>query len=396
MREADRRSAVRARSAAEAGRSVADDDASHRTGPLIPPVARVWLFSLGLALLAVMLEVGVVGGRTIAVPPVVIPWPVIAAGFCLAEIKVVPVSFRREQHSFSLSEFPAVIGLFLLDPTDYLLALLVGSGLALAWARQAPLKLAFNVVNFGLGGAAGLSVFHILGTHLGTPSPADWFAAFTATMTTTVLSSLCVATAISLSGGAPQFQKLPQMLQFGGLVAVANTSLALLAVSILWVDWQLTWLLVVPLVTVFLAYRAYLSEREKGERLEFLYQSGRILQHSPELDSAIVALLDYARDMFRAELAEVLLFPRDGSGDALRTRSRDGRKPSAMEPVSLDADDPVFGRVQTESGAFFFDLGLDLDLGRSSSGGRRRAWGWASRAGTTTRSGSRCGWPGRA
>src|SRR4029079_1480819 len=129
-----------------------------------------------------------------------------------------------------------------------------------------------------------------------------------------------IATAISLSGGAPQFQKLPQMIQFGGLVAVANTSLALLAVSILWIDASLLWLLVVPLVTVFLAYRAYLSEREKGERLEFLSQSGRILQHSPELDSAIVALLDHAREMFRAERAQVVLHPRAAGEGALETQ----------------------------------------------------------------------------
>ena len=39
-----------------------------------------------------------------------------------------------------------------------------------------------------------------------------------------------------MSGGAPQYQKLPEMIQFGGLVAIANTSLALLAVSVLWLD----------------------------------------------------------------------------------------------------------------------------------------------------------------
>jgi diguanylate cyclase (GGDEF)-like protein len=354
MTEADRQPAVRARFGSDV-EHVTVGDPGGRRGPLLPPAARVWLFSLGLAFLAVLLELGTVSGRAVANPPLAIPWIVIAAGFCLAELKVVPVSFRREQHSFSLSEFPAVIGLFLLTPTDYLLAILVGSGIALAWARQPLLKLVFNLVNFGLGGAAALSVFHLLGLHAGTPNPTDWIAAFAATMTTTVLSSLCVATAISLSGGAPQFQKLPQMLQFGGLVAVANTSLALLAVSILWVDWQLTWLLVVPLVTVFLAYRAYLSEREKGERLEFLYQSGRILQHSPELDSAIVALLDHAREMFRAEIAEVLLFPRDAATDALRTRSIDGRPPSVMEPVPLGGDDPIARRVRNESLAFFFD-----------------------------------------
>jgi diguanylate cyclase (GGDEF)-like protein len=320
----------------------------------VPPAIRVWLFSASLAAIAILLDLRVLEGHPVAsIPPIVFPWPLVAAGFCLAELKVIEVHFRREAHAFSLSEFPAVMGLFLLNPHDYVLAVLVGSAIALAWFRQPPLKFVFNLVNFGLGATAALVVFHLIATPNGTPDFTDWLAAFAATLTTTVVSALTIATAISLSGGAPQFQKLPQMIQFGGLVAVANTSLALLAVSILWVDPGLLWLLVVPLVTVFLAYRAYLSEREKGERLEFLYQSGRILQHSPELDSAIVALLDHARQMFRAERAEVLLHPREG-GDALRTTSIDGAPAAAMVPAPFSADDPIVRRIRNEPHAFFF------------------------------------------
>jgi diguanylate cyclase (GGDEF)-like protein len=320
----------------------------------LPPAAAVWAFTAGLAFLAILLEIGVVARHPAGATPYQIPWPLIAAGFCLAELKVVDVHFRREQHSFSLSEFPAVIGLFLLTPTDYLLAVVVGSAVALATSHQTPLKFIFNLVNFGLGATAALSVFHIIATPTDVPALTDWIAAFLATLTTTVLGALTIATAISLSGGAPQFQKLPQMIQFGGLVAVANTSLALLAVSILWINPSLLWLLVVPLVTVFLAYRAYLSEREKGARLEFLYQSGRILQHSPELDSAIVALLEHARMMFRAERAEVLLYPRAAGQDALRTTTIEGSPPLAMQPTPYDPDDPIERRIQQEPHAFFF------------------------------------------
>ncbi|HLO35480.1 MAG TPA: hypothetical protein VK194_05330, partial [Candidatus Deferrimicrobium sp.] len=327
----------------------ATDGARRRhQGIVLPPAARVWAFSAGLAILALVLELGVVARHPAGAVPIRMPWPIIAAGFCLAELKVVDVHFRREQHSFSLSEFPAVIGLFLLPPPEYLAAVLVGSSIALASSRQAPLKFAFNIVNFGLGGAAALTVFHLLAAPTSTPSLTDWIAAFLATLTTTILSALTIATAISLSGGAPQFQKLPQMIQFGGLVAVANTSLALLAVSILWLDWRLLWLLVVPLVAVFLAYRAYLSEREKGARLEFLYQSGRILQHSPELDSAIVALLEHARMMFRAERADVLLYPRGPDEDALRTTTVEGAPPLAMVPTPFAADDPIARRIRSE------------------------------------------------
>ena len=352
---ADRRANVRASSEHDQGPGVRD--ALGRPWPglsTLGPAVRVWAFTSGLVLLALLLIVGVIERQTVEPYPVVLPWPLIALGFCVAELKVVDVHFKREQHSFSLSEFPAVIGLFLLPPHEYLLAVLVGSAAALVWSRQSPIKFAFNLTNFGLGATAAVSIFHILATPSATPSLIDWIAAFLATITTTVLSALTIATAISLSGGAPQYQKLPQMIQFGGLVAFANTSLALLAVSLVGIDWQLMWLLIVPLVTVFLAYRAYLSEREKGERLEFLYQSGRILQHSPELDSAIVALLDHARLMFRAERAEVLIHPRVEGDDALRTTSVENQAAAAMVPVPFSPSDPIERRIVTEPHAFFY------------------------------------------
>jgi diguanylate cyclase (GGDEF)-like protein len=314
---------------------------------------RVWAFIVVLVLGALGLYLGGLADKGVGNRPFDIPWPVLSLAFFLAELKVVDVHFRREKHSFSLSEFPAVIGLFLLSPQDYFLAMLLGSGAALVYFRQGALKFAFNLSNFAIAAAMMLTVFHLLASPTTPPTIQDWAAAFAATLAATVISALAIATAISLSGGAPQFQKLPEMIQFGALVAVANTSLALLAVSILWLDPRLLWLLVVPLGTVFLAYRAYLSEREKGERLEFLYQSGRILQHSPELDSAIVALLEHARSMYRAERAELLLYPRSPDGDALLTTTTEDLPATTMVPIALSPDDPIQRRIKTEAHAFF-------------------------------------------
>src|SRR5436190_11207886 len=150
---------------------------------VLPAAVRVWAFTVGLAILAIVLDFGVVEPRAVGPGPLQIPWPLIAAGFCLAELKVVDVHFRREQHSFSLSEFPAVIGLFVLQPPEYLLAVLAGSAVALAVSRQTPLKFAFNLTNFGLGATAALAVFHILATPMATPTLTDWIAAFLATLT---------------------------------------------------------------------------------------------------------------------------------------------------------------------------------------------------------------------
>jgi diguanylate cyclase (GGDEF)-like protein len=321
----------------------------------LPASSRILLFVAVLVSAAIALFLLVLVGRGPILTSISIPWPILAVGYCLAEMKVVSVHFRRETHSFSLSEFPAVIGFFFLSPGDYLLALLSGSAIALIVAeRQAPAKLAFNLSNFLLTGTISLAVFHGIVTGDALIQPVDWAAAFAATLAGAVVGAFATATVITISGGAPQYEKLPEMLQFGGTVAIANTSLALLAVSLLEVDPTLLVLLAVPLGTVFVAYGAYVSEREKHERLELLYQSSRILQHSPELDSSLVALLDHARNMFRAEWAQIILYPRMPADDALRTVSHQDGPAEVMVPVvDLEAD-PIDRRVRSEGRAFLF------------------------------------------
>lgn len=284
-----------------------------------------------------------------------IPWYALAVAVAVAELRVVEVHFRRESHAFSLSELPAVVGMFFLGINDYLLAVLVGSSVALILgARQPLLKATFNVANLMLMAVISLAILHSIAALDGPPHVRDWVAAFAATQIAAILTAVVIATVITVSGGAPQLEKLPEMIRFGSLVAYANTSLALLAVSILWLDASLLWLLALPLVIIFLAYRAYVSEREKHERLEMLYQSSRILQHSPELDVALVALLGHARTMFRAELAEIVLYPRHLEDDALRTRSWHDGEEELMTPVPGLGDDPLHVRVRTATAPFFY------------------------------------------
>ncbi len=329
---------IRAHVAARPRRSfIASGPANGRIRLRVEAV-RVWLFNAGLAALAVVGYVAVVRWLPTPSRPVEVPWLALAAGFAAAELKTIQVHYRRETHSFSLSEIPAVIGLFFVSPNEYLSAMLVGSGVVLVLAaRQSMVKVAFNIANFALIGVIELGVFTLAGAIHGPPSLPEWLATFGAMLAACGVGALTIATAISLSGGAPQYQKLPEMLRFGGMVALANTSLALLAVSVMWVNTAAIWLLIVPLIVVFLAYGAYVSEREKHERLELLYQSSRILQHSPQLDAALVALLDHARNMFRAEIAEVVLYARDALAADVRTTSTHDAPPVAMAPAGAAA-----------------------------------------------------------
>src|SRR5260221_4590727 len=102
---------------------------------------------------------------------------------------------------------PGIWVLFLLSPTDYLLAVLIGTGVALLSGRnQSYMKSAFNIAQFGLAAVVALAIFHTVATHATPPGPQEWVAAFLAGAATSAIEASLVATAISLSGGAPQFR----------------------------------------------------------------------------------------------------------------------------------------------------------------------------------------------
>jgi diguanylate cyclase (GGDEF)-like protein len=339
---------------AAAGTPAATPDGPWSTLRRVPPPARVAAFSVLLTAAAGALYAACLASQPNPLRPGIdVPWWLVGAAFAVAEARTIDVHFRREKHSYSLSEVPAVMGMYLLAPGEYFLAMLLGFGAALLWVRTSPLKFAFNLANFAFMGAAMMSVFYVVGGPVGQPDVQSWIGAFAGTSLAAVLSSLTIAAAISMSGGASQFEKLPEMVQFGQLVSVANTSLALLAVSILWLDPRLLALLVVPLAVVFLAYRAYGSEKEKHQRLELLYQSSRILQHSPELDSTLGALLEHAREMFRAERTELLLWPRDdGDADGLLTTASHELATSTMVATPVAGAGGLHGRVGRERRPF--------------------------------------------
>ncbi|MCV0403541.1 MAG: GGDEF domain-containing protein [Chloroflexi bacterium] len=333
------------------------------------PAHRVAAFSAMLVALAVLIYLALLADSPARAVPFAIPWVFVAAAFAVADVKVIEVHFRRESHAFSLTEVPAVIGLFFLDPPTYLLALLGGAGMGLVYLRQAPLKIAFNLANYAVLGVVMMAVFHVVPASAGIPGLAEYLAAFAATTVATVVGAVSIATAITLSGGAPQYRKLPDMLQFGLLVAMANTSIALVAVTILWASPGALWLLVIPVSTLFLAYRAWVSEREKHERLELVYQSSRILQHSPELDVALVALLDHARSMFRAEIAELVLQADGVDHRALRTTSLHDAASERLQPVEEMVIDHSLGALVSLRQAGF--VNLDRSPGGRTLAGRQ-------------------------
>ncbi|HLE89321.1 MAG TPA: EAL domain-containing protein [Candidatus Limnocylindria bacterium] len=325
-----------------------------------PPQARVWALVALIGGAALVLAVGVLSRVPPLDPHWRLPWWAMAAAFWAVEAQVIHFHFRRGAHTFSLNELPLVVGFFLAAPLELVAAQAIGSAVALAVnRRQPPVKLAFNIGSFALSSVIGLLVFHLLGSGPLT-DPSRWLAAFVAVAISNLVGVLTVASVISISEGSLGAPKLRQMIGVSSVVAITNTSIALLAVIIIVADTRAVWLLALPVATLFLGYRAFIGARQQHESLELLYESTRILQRTPELDSALVQLLSHSRTMFRAEQAEIVLFPSAPGDSYLITSVAEGRT-SVMAEAPASTWRPVHQHVIEHGKAFLLNT-TTLDL----------------------------------
>ena len=154
---------------------------------------------------------------------------------------------------------------------------------------------------------------------------------------------------MAFAEGRPGTSMMAQMFATDALVTLINASIAIAAALVVATEPRAVPVLLIPALTVFAVYRAYISERQRHERLEFLYDANRTLSRSPEVAEALEALLARSLEAFNADVAEVLLF--SAEGDPLRTTHGPGDLRTSMEPADkaiaeelagfVDADHPV-------------------------------------------------------
>ena len=309
---------------------------------------RVWSFTALLAGLATTAFLVLLRGVNHTPVPFRIPWWLLAVTFLVAEMLVVYVDFRRNAYSFSLSEIPLVIGLFMATPGELILAQLAGSLVALAiHRRQSLFKVAFNLSHFALEATLALSVFHLFGR----PDPLDpvsWGAAVLAALVMAMFADVAIGIAVSFAERRWQLQSIVQGLAFGKVVSITNASIGLIAVMVIATRPAGAWLLAVPALILFFAYRVYTSQREQHERMEQLYESTHLLSRSLKMQSALPTVLSQAREMFRAQIAEILLFPSTEDEPILRTTFGPGEQEELMAEVHLDPTEGVWARVASE------------------------------------------------
>jgi diguanylate cyclase (GGDEF)-like protein len=325
-------------------------------GAGISGVARVWLLSVGMMVLAVTVYLAAAQDIAPLDAPFRLPWWALTVGFFVTETNPLRVRYRRQAQLVSLNELPLVLGLFFSSPPELLLGLLLGSAGALLRARrQSPQQLAFNTSHYFLAGVLATMTFHevVQGEVTG---PVGWSGALLATVIVTLMGHAAITLAILLSGAQPQVERLRQVLSLGLTGSITVTSITLVAVEVLWEDQRAALLVLVPSAVGLLAYRGWLEDHGRTESLDVVYESTRMLHRSPEVDSAVVGLLTQVRGMFRAERAEITLYSPDGAGDAVRTSLGPGSAVSAMATVPLDESERQWAeRLPSGSGFLYPD-----------------------------------------
>jgi diguanylate cyclase (GGDEF)-like protein len=283
-----------------------------------------------------------------------------AAAFVLAESLLVHVRFNRQTYSFSLSELPLVVGLFLLSPDVLVHARLIGAVLVLLVQRRQHIrKMAFNIALFAVETIVAVLLWHLVVGGRDPLGPWGWAAVGVVVLALGVVGSGMVSLAMRLDGGEWP-SGMAAMIAPGIFMDLLNGVFALIVVYVVTTDWRAAWVILVLVVVLAASYRSYTRLREHSERLESLNRFIRAMGEQLDVPAIAAVLLTEVNQALGGEQAVMTLdhrFEADTAGAWSYTHGDPG-------PIRLDGKDGFVSWLSESVGE-----GLLLRRGRE----RRRA-----------------------
>jgi signal transduction histidine kinase len=305
-----------------------------------PSLARAWVFIVVIALLAAVLWTGLLLTLGPVDRPFSIPWWALVPLVFLAESAVIHLTFRKDSHSFSLSEIALVVGLFFASPAALLVAQVLGNGASLiVGRRQVPIKAAFNISQLLLVTGLATLVFRVVWDLDDPLGPSAWAAAMAASVVSIVVAELAINTVIRLTGGAMSGREMMGTMAFGSMGAGLNAVLGLIAVFVIWHDPRAVWLALLPPVLMYVAYRTHAVHRENHKQLEAMHAVTEAIHTAPDLVRALLDAASSARELVSADWLEIIVF-RDEGPRPYRTIVRLNGLHERMSPCVLDSQLP--------------------------------------------------------
>jgi diguanylate cyclase (GGDEF)-like protein len=310
---------------------------------------KIGLLTAGLGVVAGALFLTVVTHLPAAPTALNLPWLLWAGIFAASEVLVVHVQWKRESHTFSLSDLVLAAGLVLTTPSQLVLAQVVGTATALVLhRRQRGLKLAFNAAQFALAGCMATIVYGALSVPLG--DAWSWVAQLLAVGLSTLFASFAIFAVMTIAEGKADIRPLFGMLGFSLPFTIGAAAVGVVVARTSTHDPAALALLMLPTLLIIAAYRAYTNAREQQENLKLLHEVTSML-HAGDVDAALGDFLTSARTAFRAEMAELILVSSSGSGGLTVSRSQEGDAPVVMAPATDDVERQRLLRLATAHGS---------------------------------------------
>jgi len=300
---------------------------------------RLWLVGALLLAIGTALWIGYDGGQTAYRSPS-LPWWAYAAAFFLTARLAAMDSPRRGTQAITLAAAPFVVGLFHATPTDLLLGYVVGTGLSSVMRRPLGLwQTAFDLARFVVFASIGIWVFRLIA---GSPTLPVWHSALAAIAATiiTVLRRGISDAILLRPRDRNSWIAVGYHLGSAYVAAVTSMCIGLIAVRLIPVDRAALVPLSVVTIAVLMTHRAWVREHYDHEAAEFLIGAVDALA-GRELEPSIVLLLNRARAIYHAEIAQLTVFPSQPNEKAFRTTVRNGFPDEVMVPLGLGELDDV-------------------------------------------------------
>jgi PAS domain S-box-containing protein len=243
-----------------------------------------------------------------------VPWVAVVPFLCLltlAEYLIVRVHYRNQVMAITLFE-AALAPLLFTAPTAAIVAVvLVAEVLTGLLRRNAPVKAAFNLVQFTGAAALGSLVFNSL--HQGNaPSPWNLVSLAIAMTVLAAFNVVTLTTVICLAERQPLRRvaaKLAPSILFGWIV---NTAFGVLfAAAYEWSPWTMG-LFLIPLLLLHSSYKGYAAALADKARVAGMHRASRALAEPVDPRDAIPGFLEAVRTSFDARAVDLVLVETHG------------------------------------------------------------------------------------
>ena len=334
------------------------------------PAAGVWILTTALFALSVLLWFAVRGEEPPFAGGSSLPLWMLAVSFGVAEVFVMHIRIARHAQTFSLAEIPLVFGLAFATPGGLVLAQTVGVAIALAvHRRQKPLRLTFNVAQRACTTLLAVVFVAVSRSALPEGWPSLWVSLFGATLLADVVGGMLINVAIGLSDD--KMKLFDHVIGLGTSLTVANTALGIVGVMVFLQQPAAILLVMAPAATTYLAGKAFTDLQRKHDDLLQLQRATGLAQRSLEREDMVPVLLHHMREMFNADIAEMLLWPQGRDHTPVRCQVGPGDQEIAFEPVSLDPTEGVWARVASERESVLLSRPIRNEALRRLFGDRR-------------------------